>query len=77
MQNTLPIAPVEGGTSIYTSSLDECIKGTYQFSGTLYQNICDGTEYFVANGFWDYSLGFFFLLVGIVLFVIFLRIIFD
>jgi len=34
-----------------TESLKECLKGTYQWSGTLYQNICDGSTYFVANGF--------------------------
>ena len=34
-----------------------CIKGTYRFTHTIYQNICTGTQSLVANGFWDYTIG--------------------
>lgn len=40
---------------ISSKTLEQCLKSTSQFSGTLYQNICDGTQYFVASGFWDYA----------------------
>lgn len=67
MQDVLPVVPVNGNTSIYTENLDQCIKGTYQFAGTLYQNICDGSEYFIANGFWDFAIIFIIASVGIAL----------
>ena len=37
---------------------EECIKGTYRFSETLYHNICTGVQYVVPYGFWDYFLAF-------------------
>ena len=43
----------------------DCIKATSHFAGTQYKNICDGTTYFVANGFWDYIAYFGLLLLGI------------
>ncbi len=50
---------------ISSKTLAQCLKGTYQLGGTLYQNICDGTQYFVASGFWDYALGLVLLGIGV------------
>jgi hypothetical protein len=62
-------------------SVVDCIKSTSKLLGTQYTNICDGTSYFVALGFWDYIgitmlclLGFMFLFV---LIGFFYRLIFD
>ena len=48
----------------------ECIKETYNFNGTDYVNICNGKHTFVANGFWDYTVG-----VGGIAFVILILVI--
>lgn len=35
-------------------NVGECIKSTEQYAQRIYQNVCDGTSYVVANGFWNY-----------------------
>ena len=35
-------------------TLSECLKSTTHFSGITYQNICDGSSYFLAFGFWEF-----------------------
>lgn len=58
-------------------SVSDCVKGTYHFSYTLYQNICDGTTAMISNGFWDYA-GFLMLsLIFVVLLLILITVIFD
>lgn len=54
MQNVTPVVPITDDVSVYSSTLDQCLKVTNQFSGSLYQNICDGSQYFIPLGFWDY-----------------------
>lgn len=36
------------------TNVQECIQTTAHFSYTVWQNVCDGTQYIVQNGFWDY-----------------------
>ena len=74
---TKVLVPVSGDSSVYAETLSECLKSTYQFRGTLYQNICDGTEYFVALGFWDFA-GFLMLMfICIVFSLLLLKILFN
>ena len=79
--NPQPVVLASGDTSIYAETLEQCLKSTWQFHGTLVQNICDGGTYYIPNGFWDYAvliIGMS-ILAGIALFIFFglLRIIFD
>ena len=43
-----------------------CLKATLNFKGSTYQNVCDGSSYYVPNGSLDYvSIGLM-LIIGIV-----------
>ena len=73
----LPLVPVSGDTQIYQENLDQCLKGEYQLEGTVYHNVCTGESNFVPNGFWDYSVAFTFLGLGLLVVVTFFKVIFD
>ncbi len=66
-----------GNYNFYAETLDQCLKATNQFSGVLYQNICDGSTYFVASGFWDYAVPFIGLAIGLGMILATFRMILD
>lgn len=35
-------------------TLEQCLKATYNLTGTIYTNICDSTTYFIPNGSLDF-----------------------
>ena len=63
--------------SLDYQSLEQCLKSTTHFGNTLYTNICNGTQYTVPFGFWEYVLAFCLTAIGISLVVLMLRIVFD
>ena len=77
MENIIPVVPIEGDVSIYAENLSQCLKTTYQFSGRAIHNICDGTQYFIPNGFWDYALWFTLVVFGICIILALLRMAID
>ena len=77
METTVGVLTNQGNIDLYSKTLEQCLKSTSGLTGTTYQNICDGTHYFVANGFWDYALGFVLLGIGIAFILMLMRMIFD
>ena len=56
---------------------EDCIKSASHFWGEYYHNICDGTYYFVAFGFWDFVLTGVLLVLWVVLMVFIIRLLVD
>lgn len=77
MKEAITLVTEAGEYSFYASNLEQCLKGSSQLRGILYQNICDGTSYFVPAGFWDYALGFVLLAFGVCIIIAILKMILD
>jgi|WetSurMetagenome_2_1015567.scaffolds.fasta_scaffold599724_2 hypothetical protein len=77
MNPTTAIIATTSSVNVNSQTLEQCLKGSYQFAGTQYYNICNGTSYFIANGFWDITLGVILALFGISVILMVVKIIID
>jgi len=65
MNPTTGVLTTGGDIKIDSQTLEQCLKSTSNFSGTLVQNICTGQHYLVPLGFWDYAVYFTLIALGI------------
>lgn len=71
------IVPVSGNADIYSKNIKECLKGTYRFKETVFQNVCNGDVYTIKAGGWDYFAGLFMASLGICIIVFLVRLTFS
>lgn len=63
--------------NIDSKTLDQCLKTIYNFGSNTYQNICTGQSYVVNWGSLDWVMTVALAIIGIGMFLFFIKMIFD
>jgi hypothetical protein len=59
------VTPENLNLNIDAKTLEQCLKATTNFGGTIYTNICTGTQSVIPWGTADWALGVFLLVIGV------------